>query len=114
QADLDRVPGAAEHAHGVAVAEQAERLRDRMRTAHTVAVVSAGPTGIEAATEMAETHPDRTVRLVTGGALGEILTERGREHLHRALHRLGIQVWEHVKVIKVDADGPLLEGGERV
>jgi NADH dehydrogenase FAD-containing subunit len=30
------------------------------------------------------------------------------------LDRLGIQVWEHANVAKVDADGLLLEGGDRV
>ncbi|GAA1011035.1 oxidoreductase [Acrocarpospora pleiomorpha] len=113
-ADLDAVPDAAEHAYAVAVAEQAKRLRDRMRTADTVAVVGAGPTGLETAAELAETYPDRTVRLATSGALGEALSERGREYLHRAFDRLGIQVWEHAKVAKVDADGLLLEGGEHV
>lgn len=112
--DLDSVPGAAEHAHGVAVAEQAAQLRDRMRTTGTVAVVGAGPTGIETATELAETYPDRTVRLVTGGALGDMLSERGREHLHRVADRLGIQVWEHAKVAKVGGDGLMLADGTHV
>lgn len=113
-ADLETVPGAAEHANAVATAEQATRLRERMGTAGTVAVVGAGPTGIETVTELAETHPDRTVRLVTSGALGGALSEHGRDHLHRAFDRLGIQVWEHAKVTKVAADGLLLEGGEHV
>ncbi|TMR15088.1 oxidoreductase [Nonomuraea turkmeniaca] len=113
-ADLDSVPGAAEHASAVATFEQARRLRERMRTAGTVAVVGAGPTGIEAATELAETYPDRTVRLATSGALGGALSEHGREYLHQAFDRLGIQVWEHAKVAKVDADGLLLEDGKRV
>ena len=113
-ADLDTVPGAAEHANAVATAEQATRLRDRVRAANTVVVVGAGPTGIETVTELAETYPDRTVRLVTSGALGEALSERGREYLHGAVDRLGIQVWEHAKVANVDADGLLLAGGEHV
>jgi NADH:ubiquinone reductase (H+-translocating) len=113
-ADLDAVPGAAEHANAVATAEQAQRLRDRMRTAGTVAVVGGGLTGLEAATELAETHPDLTVRLATSGALGETLSERGREHLHHTFDRLGVQVLEHATVAKVAADGLLLENGEHV
>ncbi|MDG4827405.1 FAD-dependent oxidoreductase [Asanoa sp. WMMD1127] len=113
-ADLSGVPGAAAHAHAVATAEQAERLRERMRTAGTVAVVGAGPTGLETATELAETHPDRTVRLLTGGALGDWLSERGRDHVRRALDRLGIQVWEHATVTAVDAGGVRLDGGDHV
>ena len=113
-ADLDTVPGVAEHAFAVADAEGAERLRDRVRTTEAVAVVGAGPTGLETATALAETYPDRTVRLVTRGALGEALSERAREYLRRALDRLGIQVWEHADVAKVDAGGLLLEGGEHL
>jgi NADH dehydrogenase FAD-containing subunit len=113
-ADTDAVPGAAEHACSVAVAEQAGRLRDQMRTAGTVAVVGAGPTGLETATELAETYPDRTVRLVSRGTLGEGLSEHGREYLRRALDRLGIQVSENADVAKVDADGLLLAGGDRI
>jgi NADH dehydrogenase FAD-containing subunit len=112
--DLDSVPGAAEHATAVATAEEAERLRDRMRTASTVAVVGGGLTGIEAATELAETYPDRRVRLATSGALGSTLLDRGQDHLHRAFDRLGIEVREHAKVAKVAADGLLLENGEHV
>lgn len=113
-ADTDAVPGAAEHADAVAVAEQAEQLRDRMRTIGTVAVVGGGPTGLETVTELAETYPDRTVRLISRGTLGESLSEHGREYLYRALDRLGIKVWEHANVAKVDADGLLLESGDRV
>jgi NADH:ubiquinone reductase (H+-translocating) len=113
-ADLDAVPGAAEHAVAVATAEDAERLRDRLRTADTLAVVGGGLTGIETATELAETYSDRTVRLATNGTLGEKLSERGQAHLHGTFDRLGIQPWERAHVAKVAADGLLLEDGEHV
>ncbi|TWF78945.1 NADH dehydrogenase FAD-containing subunit [Pseudonocardia hierapolitana] len=112
--DLDTVPGAAEHATAVATAEEAERLRGRMRTASAVAVVGGGLTGIEAATELAETYPDRRVRLTTSGVLGSTLLERGQEHLYRTFDRLGIEVREHAQVAKVAADGLLLENGEHI
>jgi NADH dehydrogenase len=113
-ADLDTIPGAADHATAVATADQAQQLHDRMRTAGTVAVVGAGLTGIEAVTELAETYPDRTVRMATSGTLGEMLSERGRRHLRQTFDRLGIQVWEHAAVAKVAEDGLLLENGEHV
>jgi NADH:ubiquinone reductase (H+-translocating) len=113
-ADLDAVPGAAEHATAVADAERAARLRDRMRTASTVAVVGGGLTGIEAATELAETYPDRTVRLVTSDTLGPALSERGQAHLYWTFDRFGIQLREHAHVAKVAADGLLLKNGEHV
>ena len=113
-ADLDAVPGAAEHATAVSDAERAERLRDRMRTASTVAVVGGGLTGIEAATELAETYLDRTVRLVTGDTLGPALSHRGQDHLYRTFDRFGIQLRERANVAKVAADGLLLADGEHV
>lgn len=114
QADLDAVPGAAEYATAVADAERAARLRDRMRAASTVAVVGGGLTGVEAATELAETYPDRTVRLVTSDTLGPAVSERGQGHLYRSFDRLHIQLHEHSHVAKVAADGLLLENGEHV
>jgi NADH dehydrogenase FAD-containing subunit len=113
-ADLDAVPGAAEHATAVADAARAVRLRDRMLAASTVAVVGGGLTGIEVATELAETYPDRRVRLVTGDTLGPALSERGQEHLYRTFDRLDIDLHEHAHVAKVAADGLLLADGEHV
>lgn len=113
-ADLDSVPGVAEHAVAVATAEQATELRNRMRAARTVAVVGGGLTGIETVTEIAERYPDRTVRLITSGTLGEMVNERGRQHLYQTFDRLGIHLVEHAAVAKVAADGLLLEDGEQV
>ncbi|WP_158891370.1 NAD(P)/FAD-dependent oxidoreductase [Amycolatopsis anabasis] len=114
QADLDPVPGAAEHAYAVAGAEDALRLRDRVAAGGTVAVVGGGLTGIEAATELAETHPELKVRLVTSGRFGEALSERARRHLGRVFRRLGIELRDGVRVAEVRADGLVLTGGEHV
>jgi NADH:ubiquinone reductase (H+-translocating) len=114
RADLESVPGAAEHAYSVAGADQAVALRERAAAVGTATVVGAGLTGIEAATELAESLPSLKVRLVTGGVLGERLSERGRRHLRRVCARLGIDVRERARVARVRADGVVLEGGEHV
>lgn len=114
RADLDAVPGVAEHATPVATREHAQRLHDRLSGADTIAVVGGGLTGIETVTELAEAYPDRTVFLVTGGAPGPMLNERARRHLHRTFDRLGIQVLTDAGVAKVDRDGLLLENGDHV
>ncbi|MGH3864094.1 NAD(P)/FAD-dependent oxidoreductase [Actinokineospora sp.] len=112
QADLDTVPGVREHAVAVAGLEQAATLRER---AHgTVAVVGGGLTGIEAATELAETCPDLKVRLVTGGVLGGAFSERGRKHVRRVFERLNIDVRDEVRVAEVRADGVVLADGEHL
>ncbi|MET9516976.1 FAD-dependent oxidoreductase [Streptomyces sp. NPDC002994] len=113
-ADTTAVPGAAEHATAVATYEDAVRLRERTAGAQgSLAVAGAGLTGIEAATELAETYPGLTVRLVTGGELGPGLSERGRRYLRRALELRGVELREYARVHEVAAHGLVLaDGGE--
>lgn len=113
-ADLDAVPGAAEHATAVATAEHAQQLHDRVSRAGTIAVVGGGLTGIEMVTELAETHPDRKVLLVTSGTPGAMLNERGRKHLSQTFDRLGIKVLTDAAVAAVARDGLRLRTGNRV
>ncbi|HEX5946016.1 MAG TPA: FAD-dependent oxidoreductase [Acidimicrobiales bacterium] len=113
-ADLDAVPGVAEHATAVATADQAQRVHERVGSAGTIAVVGGGLTGIETVTELAETYPDRPVFLVAGGTPGAMLNESGRRHLHRTFDRLGIEVLTDAVVAKVARDGLLLENGDHL
>jgi NADH:ubiquinone reductase (H+-translocating) len=114
-ADLDTVEGAAEHAYSVGDWAQAQRLRARLATTgRSVAVVGGGLTGIETVTEIAESCPGTPVRLVTGDELGAGLSARGRAHLRRVFERLGIDVVDRARVVKVGADGLLLGSGEQV
>ncbi|NGO71619.1 NAD(P)/FAD-dependent oxidoreductase, partial [Streptomyces boncukensis] len=113
RADPGAVPGAAEHAYPVATAEDADRLRDRLAglaAGDAVAVVGGGLTGIETATELAETRPELTVRLLTSGPFGAAFSARGRAHLRRSFDRLGIEVRDGVRVTAVSPDGAVLEG----
>jgi NADH dehydrogenase FAD-containing subunit len=114
RADLESVPGVAEHAHTVAGTEQAARLRAAVAAGGTATVVGGGLTGIEAATELAESHPDLKVRLLTGDTLGERLSERARRYLRGAFDRLGIEIRDGAAVTEVRADGVVLAGGEHV
>jgi NADH:quinone reductase (non-electrogenic) len=114
RADLESVPGVAEHAYSVADGEQAARLRERVSQGGVIAVVGGGLTGIEAATELAESCPELKVRLVTGGVVGPALSERGRRHLSRTFARLGIEVRDSAQVAEVRADGVALADGSHV
>lgn len=111
RADLEAVPGVAEHAYTVADVEGAQRLRDRLRDGAGRVVVGGGLTGLEVAPEIAETYPTLRVELVTGGEFGAGLSEKGRAHLHRVFDRLGIDVRDRVQVAKVGPDGLALEDG---
>ncbi|MFD5144666.1 NAD(P)/FAD-dependent oxidoreductase [Streptomyces sp. NPDC058401] len=108
------VPGAAEHAFDVASRPSALRLRERLdglREGGSVVVVGDGLTGIETATEIAESRPGLSVTLVARGELGHRLSAGARSHLRRACDRLGITVLEHTGVEAVEAARVLCAGG---
>lgn len=99
------VPGVAEHAFDVTGLSSALRLRERLAGldgGSTVLVVGEGLTGIETATELAESRPDLSVALAARGELGAWLSPKARRHLRRAFDRFGITVHEHTSVEAVE------------
>ncbi|QNE26226.1 NAD(P)/FAD-dependent oxidoreductase [Streptomyces sp. INR7] len=108
------VPGVAEHAFDVAARPSALRLRERLdglRESGNVLVVGDGLTGIETATEIAESRPGLSVTLVARGELGAPLSAGARSHLRQACDRLGITVREHTSVEAVEATRVLCADG---
>ncbi|MEU9606854.1 FAD-dependent oxidoreductase [Streptomyces sp. NPDC048057] len=108
------VPGAAEFAFDVASRPSALRLRERLDgvgDGGRVVVVGDGLTGIETATEIAESRPGLSVALVARGELGAPLSPGARGHLRRACERLGVDVREHTRVDAVEAARVLCADG---
>ncbi|MBB6347686.1 FAD-dependent oxidoreductase [Nonomuraea muscovyensis] len=111
------VPGVAEHAFHVTARPAALRLRERLDSLDRrgeggrVLVVGDGLTGIETATEFAESRPGLSVTLVARGELGARLSAGARSHLRRACDRLGITVLEHTSVQAVEATRVLCTDG---
>lgn len=111
------VPGTAEHAYEIASRPGALRLRERLArldAGQAVLVVGGGLTGLEAATEIAETRPDLKVALAARGGLGDWLSPKGRAHLWKVAGKLGITVYEDAAVTRVDADRVALADGRIV
>ncbi|MFM9373807.1 NAD(P)/FAD-dependent oxidoreductase [Streptomyces sp. Da 82-17] len=110
------VPGVAEHAFDVAGRASALRLRERLDglgEGGSVLVVGEGLTGIETATELAESRPGLSVALAARGELGAWLSPKARRHLRLAFERLGITVHEHTVVDAVEP-GRALAGGTSI
>ncbi|MFE7746230.1 NAD(P)/FAD-dependent oxidoreductase [Nocardia sp. NPDC057455] len=106
-ADCD-VPGVAEHAYDIAGKQSALRVRERLASlgaGASVLVVGGGLTGIEAATEIAESRPDLEIALVARGGLGDWLSEKAQQHLRKAFDRLGITVHENTDIARVQPAG---------
>ncbi|WTW99927.1 FAD-dependent oxidoreductase [Streptomycetaceae bacterium NBC_01309] len=110
------VPGVAEHAFDVAARPSALRLRERLdglegQGGGSVVVVGDGLTGIETATEIAESRLGLSMTLIARGELGARLSTGARGHLRQACDRLGITVLEQTEVEAVEAARVLCTDG---
>lgn len=111
------VPGAAGHAFDVSGLPSALRLRERLAAlgaGATVLVVGEGLTGVETATEIAESRPDLAVALAARGEVGGWLSPGARRHLRRAFERLGVTVHAHTRVEAVEPGRAIAAGGRRL
>ncbi|MFJ7529498.1 NAD(P)/FAD-dependent oxidoreductase [Streptomyces griseus] len=111
------VPGAAEYAFDVAGRSSALRLRERLAGlggGGTVVVVGEGLTGIETATEIAESRPGLSIALAARSELGAWLSPKARRHLRGAFDRLGVTVYEHTSVEAVEPTRVVTADGRSV
>jgi NADH dehydrogenase FAD-containing subunit len=110
------VPGGAEFAYPLGSLDEAQRLAAALAGAvdAPVCVVGAGPTGIEAAAELAE--QGRRVTLVCGTTLGPYLSIPGRRSVVRRLRKLGVEIVDGpgARVVAVAADAVVLSDGRRL
>ncbi|MER5887653.1 FAD-dependent oxidoreductase [Streptomyces sp. NPDC001941] len=115
--DTGAVPGAGAHALTLDDPRAAHRLAGRLAAlaaaGGSLTVCGCGAAGVEAAAEIAESHPGLRVTLVGRDRPGAGLGDRARAHLDAALGRLGVRVvtGEVVRVLPgalALADGTLL------
>lgn len=77
-----------------------------------VLIIGGGLTGIEAATEIAESFPAARVTLTMRGRLGGDLSAKGAAHVRQVFHRLGIEVRDNTDLARVEADRAIARTGE--
>ena len=102
--DVDSVKGVREHARVAefgSVSGIHEALRKIAARSGRVTIVGGGLTGIELATEIAESFPDLQVSLVTQTRLAETWSAAARVHALEAMKRLGVRVEEgpHIRAV---------------
>lgn len=105
--DRDSVPGVRDHAYTLdwqSAQQLSERLPDMVAKQGQLVVIGGGGTGIEAATEFAESYPDLQVTMVTQGELGSTLHDKSRTYIRTAFDKLNIRLIEHANVTAVHAD----------
>lgn len=110
-------PGCAEHAHALCDLASAVRLRAAfavLAKGARISVIGGGMTGLEVASELAGARPDVRVGLLTGGALGGWLSDRGRGYLAGSMARLGIDITADSRVTSVEARRLLLADGSEL
>ncbi|WP_329034832.1 FAD-dependent oxidoreductase [Streptomyces sp. NBC_01725] len=89
-------PGDRDRAYTV---ESATQLHKRLQDGPgALTVLGGGLTGIELATELAETHPSWRVGLLTDGVVGPGLSGRGRTHVRTVLGVRGVRVEEGSRI----------------
>lgn len=96
--DANSVPGVRDYAYKLdkpgelGAAALAEILPQLNKSHGRIVVCGGGLTGIEGGVEIAEAYPDLQVTMVTKGAVGSHLSEKGQAYLRKVFDNLGIQV----------------------
>ncbi|WP_326575440.1 FAD-dependent oxidoreductase [Streptomyces sp. NBC_00481] len=116
--DTGKVPGADTQAFTLNNPEIAGRFATRLTevaaSGGTVTVCGGGLTGIEVATEIAESHPGLNVTLISLDEPGGMMGPKARAYLYGALDRLGVTVETGARVTKVLPDAVQLADGRLV
>lgn len=116
--ETSRIPGVADYAYTLADEATALRLREKAgqlaANRGRLLVIGGGLTGIEAATELAESYPGLQVTLATRGKLGATLSPSGAAHVRRVFARCGITLVEDTVVERLTATAAECADGRRL
>lgn len=96
------------------ITELASALKRAAATSGRVLVIGGGLTGIEAATEIAESFPSLRVALATRGRLGNDLSPAGAAHVRAVFARHNITIHDEAIITHIEADCAITASGERL
>lgn len=105
--DTTLIPGIQEHAHTLGSTQTTQHLQQVLpniaQQNGRLLIIGGGLTGIEAATEIAETYPHLQVTLATRERFGKNLSAKGAAHIRRVFDQLSIRLEEETAVTRIDA-----------
>jgi len=112
--DRDAVPGVREHALTLGGVEATTQMKAKLEAnpKARVIVCGGGLTGIELASEIAETYPNLSMTLLSRDPLGLNLSKRGHAYILDAFKRRNITVREGVTIARVEQQRIILENGQ--
>lgn len=114
ESDLEGAPGVREHAYGLDAASAAwlgAAIPALAKRSGRVVVVGGGLTGVETASELAESFPGLRVLLVTRGEILPEGTPRARAYVRATLARLGVALRERLSVHSLSQNELHSDGG---
>ena len=110
----EAVPGVPEHAYTLDQ-YSAEALRQRLPNVAAqggqLLIVGGGNTGVEVATELAETYPGLRIALVTRHSFAHNLSKKAQDYIRRAFARFGIEFLEHTAISELQQGYATTAGG---
>jgi NADH:ubiquinone reductase (H+-translocating) len=109
------IPGSREHAYLIADYDDARGAAATIAAGDKhaeIAVVGGGFTGVEAASELAEQHPEAAVTLYCAGALLENMRPDARKSIKKVLRRKGVRIIEDAPVVEIKRRMVHLGGGD--
>lgn len=111
------VPGGRDYAYRLnaeATPALAARLPDVAARGGRLLVVGGGNTGVELATELAETYPGLKVTLATRRSFAPNLSAGARVYIRKAFDRFGMRFLEDTPITQVHEHGALTARGETI
>lgn len=104
--DTSLIPGIQEHAATLGSKDTTLKLQQALpalaQRNGRLLVIGGGLTGIEAATEIAETYPTLQVTLATRERFGKHLSAKGAAHIRRVFDQLSIRLEEETVVTRLE------------